>query len=152
MKKIIFTIFAITVLTQSVFACELSDNSTFKKVIDMRNNAQIKLNLTPEQEQKRQQINAEYSPKFCSIIKEIDQMTFRLGSGDIYTIEQVNTIKRDFEVKEEELFKINQEYENKFKSNLTFSQRIRYAHFKRQNRAILKKELKEEINKQKNNR
>lgn len=149
MRKLIFTILGITILTQSIFACEISENSTFKKVIDMRNNAQIKLNLTPEQEQKRQQLNAAYNPKFYSIIREIDKLTLRLGNGEIYTMEQIDDIKDAFEIKQQELFTLNQEYEKNFKSNLTLSQRIKYSHLKRQNRRILKKELKEEIKKQK---
>ncbi|MCM1010547.1 MAG: hypothetical protein NC390_06700 [Fusobacterium sp.] len=145
MRKFIFTILGITILTQSSLACEISEDSTFKKVLDMRNTAQIKLNLTPEQEQKRQQINSNYNPKFYSIIREIDQLSLRLGNGEIYTIEQINDIKDAFEIKENELFTLNQEYEKEFKSNLTLSQRIYYSHLKRQNRRILKKELNEEI-------
>lgn len=149
MKKIFFLIALSFIFTsQLVIASETPDDITYKQVLKLRSDIQEQLNFSEKQAQKRAELNAIYYPKINSKFEQIDEQIQKINNlvqSENCTIEQVDIIKKDFKLIETELSEINRQYEHEFRATLSLKQKVKYSKLKRQNRKILKKELKEKI-------
>lgn len=134
--------------SQLAIGCETSNDLTYERILKLRSDIQEQLNLSQKQAQRRIEINTIYYPMINSKFIEIDEQIRKINNlvqSENCTIEQVDIIKKDFKLIEAELSEINKQYENEFKATLTLKQKIKYSKLKRQNRKILKKELREKI-------
>lgn len=126
--------------------------NTFDRVMDTRNAVQQRLNLSASQEEARKEINANFYKEVKPKVDEIDVYVKRIediAKSEHITREKIDSVRKEFEAAESELFEINRKYEREFRSILNPYQTLKYTVLKKQAGAKLKKELKAEIKKQK---
>lgn len=125
--------------------------NTLERVMDMRNSVQERLNLSSSQEEVRKEINTNFRKEIEPQINKIDVYVNRIANianSDDISREKIDSVRKEFEATETELSDINQKYEKEFRRILTPSQKIKYVIYKKQARTVLRKEIKEEIKRQ----
>lgn len=135
-------------------AAETNLNPTLNKIKQKREYIYSNLDLNDAQKAKQTELDSKYfeaiKPNFDAIERNIKEINDLANSKNI-SKEEVDSIKKEFDKNEKELFETKVRYEKEFKKILTFKQKIKYSGLKRKTRAELKKEVDEEIKKLKNN-
>lgn len=131
----------------SSISAEQKTTEFLQRIKVQRDSIHGELNLTNAQIQKKNEIDAvlykEIQPLLYQISLEIKKIDDLAKSGDC-SKESIDAVKKEFRVSEKELSKTAYIHEKEFKDTLTLKQKLRYKLLKRQARAKLKQEMKQQ--------
>lgn len=154
MKKVLLLFLLSIMGLQPIFASELTTaDDILNRVKTNRQEVYSKLDLDIEQKGKIKEIDnkvyQELNPKLEEIavfIKKIDD----IANSDNCTVKAVNEVKKEFKHVDKEITVIRNSYEKEFKQVLTKNQKTLYKKARKEQRAKIRKEIKELKLKQRN--
>lgn len=138
-------------LADSSISAEQKTTEFLQRIKVQRDSIHSELNLSNAQIQRKNEIDAvlykEIQPLLYQISLEIKKIDELAKSGDC-SKKSIDAVKKEFRVSEKELSKTAHIHEKEFKDTLTLKQKLRYKLLKRQARAKLKQEMKEQASQQ----